>query len=226
MDSNYQRIYGVGLIDDIHNFFPDILYNPGRFSSAQDLTHYISNNVRERFNLFDRAAAAAAPAPPVPTPAPMPISTSPPPVQRSRVTAPTYMTTPFTNSSIRLFSIPPLPPRYDRAPGDRIARELFAQLDQNSAALAHLLELTAPMVSQEPVRVGLNAEQISTGTRQITISDITTDTTCAICMETIESGNVCRRLNHCNHLFHEDCIMQHFQTNVRCPLCRHDVRDP
>jgi hypothetical protein len=45
MDRQYQRHYGVGFLDDLHNFFPDLLYRQGRlsreFQYIQDQTRYL-----------------------------------------------------------------------------------------------------------------------------------------------------------------------------------------
>ena len=53
MADNYQSVYGVGLLDDLHNYFPRILYNPQQFQSVPDLLAYIQQTTRTRFNLFD-----------------------------------------------------------------------------------------------------------------------------------------------------------------------------
>lgn len=49
----YARVYEVPLLDDIHNYFPDILYNSSRFTSVPILLAYVQEQVRSRFNLFD-----------------------------------------------------------------------------------------------------------------------------------------------------------------------------
>lgn len=41
---------------------------------------------------------------------------------------------------------------------------------------------------------------------------------CSICLE--ENTNI--KLD-CNHHFHEDCILDWFQHNVNCPICRNEV---
>jgi hypothetical protein len=46
---------------------------------------------------------------------------------------------------------------------------------------------------------------------------------CAICQDTMESGAV-RRINRCQHTFHQQCIDTWFQTGVTCPICRIDIR--
>jgi len=34
-------IYSIPFLNDLHNHFPEILYNPGRFQTVQDLITYI-----------------------------------------------------------------------------------------------------------------------------------------------------------------------------------------
>jgi hypothetical protein len=53
MNSQYEKVYGVGLFDDLHNYLPSILYEPHRFRSVPDLLAYIQQTARARFNLFD-----------------------------------------------------------------------------------------------------------------------------------------------------------------------------
>jgi hypothetical protein len=53
MADNYQTVYGVGLLDDLHNYFPRILYSPQQFQTVPDLLAYVQQTTRTRFNLFD-----------------------------------------------------------------------------------------------------------------------------------------------------------------------------
>ncbi len=50
--SNYETLYGVGLLDDLHNFFPALLYDSSEFHSVQDVLRYIQQQSRARFDLF------------------------------------------------------------------------------------------------------------------------------------------------------------------------------
>jgi hypothetical protein len=49
----YERIYNVNLLDDLHNYFPAILYESDRFRTVQDLLFYIKENATQRFNLYE-----------------------------------------------------------------------------------------------------------------------------------------------------------------------------
>jgi len=54
--SNQTSIFNLGLLDDLHNYFPDLLYNSGRFHTVQDVLTYIQQQAKSRFNLFDYGA--------------------------------------------------------------------------------------------------------------------------------------------------------------------------
>ena len=52
----------------------------------------------------------------------------------------------------------------------------------------------------------------------------TNQETCSICRENFQDLSVVRKLR-CNHIFHMDCVDSWFETNIRCPLCRIDLRN-
>lgn len=46
---------------------------------------------------------------------------------------------------------------------------------------------------------------------------------CQICNKTIEEGAMMRNMK-CDHLFHEECIVKHYDTVAEeCPLCHKDT---
>ena len=51
------------------------------------------------------------------------------------------------------------------------------------------------------------------------------NTTCPITMEDFQQGEPVRQIKHCRHIFNEQSIQNWFRTNVRCPVCRYDIRD-
>ncbi|NBP66674.1 MAG: hypothetical protein EBU66_18760 [Bacteroidetes bacterium] len=53
MNNRYERVYEVSLLDDLHNYFPALLYEPDRFRTVSDVLGYIGQNSSRRFNLFD-----------------------------------------------------------------------------------------------------------------------------------------------------------------------------
>jgi hypothetical protein len=70
--ARYEEYYGYPFLDELHNFFPDFLYNNQRFSSVGDVFSYMNTQMSQRFNLFTAAQARhqptrqAAPQRPVP----------------------------------------------------------------------------------------------------------------------------------------------------------------
>jgi hypothetical protein len=43
---------------------------------------------------------------------------------------------------------------------------------------------------------------------------------CCICLSRYSVGELLRQIPICKHVFHENCILEWFQTHSSCPLCR------
>lgn len=69
--------------------------------------------------------------------------------------------------------------------------------------------------------------QINNATRTIIYRDNLSliNTRCPITMEDFVNGDRICMIHHCRHCFRESAIMDWFQTNVRCPVCRYDIRE-
>lgn len=48
---------------------------------------------------------------------------------------------------------------------------------------------------------------------------------CAVCLYDVISGENCRKLPKCGHVFHVECVDAWLQSNRTCPLCRRQVTD-
>jgi hypothetical protein len=81
--------------------------------------------------------------------------------------------------------------------------------------------------TQEDVRVRPTNEQINRATEGLVYSSdmIFINTQCPISLDEFVEGELVRRISHCGHTFREAAINRWFETNVRCPVCRHDIRD-
>lgn len=93
-----------------------------------------------------------------------------------------------------------------------------------NGARALLTMSVSPILSEsfnEPVLVLPSPEQIRNSLRSLT--SYSTNGNCAVCQDVITSGGV--QIRQCRHNYHRDCIMNWFQRNVRCPVCRHDIRE-
>jgi hypothetical protein len=79
----------------------------------------------------------------------------------------------------------------------------------------------------ENVIVRPTNEHISSATISYEYSTETPEnfTSCPITMDEFRDGDQVCKIHHCGHTFRRDAIMNWFQTNVRCPVCRYDIRE-
>jgi hypothetical protein len=78
----------------------------------------------------------------------------------------------------------------------------------------------------EPVVVRPTNAQITNATRTFNYTtDLSNNIRCPITLEEFQEHDVVCEIKHCRHLFKENSIMDWFQRNVRCPVCRYDIRD-
>lgn len=98
---------------------------------------------------------------------------------------------------------------------NNILRNINRSMD-NSAVVT----FTIPSTFNDPVVVRPTQEQINN--TLVTVE--TSSATCAICQDSVSFDGV--KIRHCNHEFHRSCISSWFAINVRCPVCRRDIRDP
>ena len=207
--------YGIQLLDDIHTYFPDILYNPGRFLTVSTLLQYIRSQTSARFDLFRNAQRNHV----VHT---SPLQNTPP--ANDRFTGHTHTTNHRAASPSASPSPPPLVRTRTRAyeviPLNSLLTTLIGlgQLGQDQ-------DINLNLNFMESVQVAPSAQQVerSTQLRQATAQD--EGAQCSICQDTFTSGQAIRFLHHCRHEFHRGCIDTWFQSNVHCPMCRWDIRE-
>jgi hypothetical protein len=81
----------------------------------------------------------------------------------------------------------------------------------------------------EPVIVRPSRTQILNSTSVISIRDIPLSqrfyNVCPISYETFTEDTVVTRINECGHYFDTNSINEWFNRNVRCPVCRYDIRN-
>jgi hypothetical protein len=90
----------------------------------------------------------------------------------------------------------------------------------------HLTDfLTTFLNSSVPVRP--TQQQINNASRLVRFDSIQSpnSTSCAISLEPFSSDDTVRQLHHCGHIFFPNEFTQWFSNNVRCPVCRHDIRN-
>ena len=197
----YVNQYGNRIIDDIHNYFPAILYEPEAFRTVGDLLGYVRHQMRQNFDLFTSAQQAYNSG------------------RAHRMHA---------HGHSHGHVIPLQPPRR-AVPVDlsHLTSQLMTGLI-GSAGQPSIFDLFGNLPhptqqSMEPVVVRPTAEQIGLGT---VITVLEEDDTCAICQSDMAAGSEARSLVACDHQFHPGCIDTWFQRSVQCPVCRHDIREP
>jgi hypothetical protein len=217
MDSRYQRIYDVGLLDDLHNFFPSLLYRPELFNNVQDVLGYIQRRTAARFNLFNHGMSEFMEA-----------------EARSNPYRNTVHRTPIRPVAARMPEPPEPTVEVELTPNT----PLTAALD--AAILPLLRNLYMPEIQQhrrvfrgqgrqfQDVIVHATQAQIDVASH-VSTADATyaaTETICSICQDPIQETEEVRHLNVCRHDFHRACIDNWLlQSSVICPTCRHDIRD-
>jgi len=223
--SGYENHYDIQLLDDLHNYFPDILYAPQRFTNVGDLLAYIRERVRDRFDLFsagqrdfnDRNLNTIHPS------TPRAVNTPPPPARSYTTRTPPVTIRPTPNApprTIRTSHSLLTELLIPRTTGDlEIENTLFGLISGLGG-----LQMPQQMPTMESVIVRPTQEQINENTT-IEILD-TADEQCAICQDGMTPGTEIRSLDVCAHRFHITCIDTWFTRDVHCPICRHDVREP
>ena len=247
--NTYVRLYNVGLLDDLHNYFPAFLYDQGQFLTLTDVFRYVNRQMCTQFNLFSRGyneymrtyppyvapqhyATPAPAAPRGPTyrnPTTTPFST---PTQAQPFRQTTTRTTGIQNpvniaTTTETIDITPLFTTYLN-PGSTF-RPTGRTTTQNTPThtgglLAEALLALIGGGSLDPVVVRPTAEEISNATSLRLATRNDEQENCAICQDHYTEGQAIRALNHCRHAFHKGCIDPWFERNVHCPVCRDDIR--
>lgn len=211
--SREQNIYNIQLLNDLHNHFPDILYNPSRFRNIQDLLGYIISvaNIspyRQGMYMYNQHynRNTVPLSYNIPTNIPSPVITTrtvPIVLQSVNSTTNDVVRTPLNNQTVI----------------NNLISSIFGDILNESL----LNGMNIQDFLNERVIVSPTIEQIenaSTVYRNINeIEDL-----CTICQDGYEINQEMRKLIHCNHIFHKECIDTWFRENVHCPTCRHDIR--
>jgi len=229
--------YPVALFNDIHRYFPAILYEPERFGNVAELLQYIRVQIRTHsdpyiqglhtYNTAHRQSHTSTPPPPRRYQyTPVGIQTThTPPTARRVASASVPMSVIFEGNSGT--GLNPL-----NSITGSILRELLIPGSSVLGAVNDLIG-TPHQHIMEPVPVHPTAQQIATGstisivnTGENTAEGVTEENTCAICQDVILDGSQVRTLNSCEHSFHMGCIDTWLQSHVNCPVYRHDIREP
>ena len=79
--------------------------------------------------------------------------------------------------------------------------------------------LNIPASFLDPIAVSASAAQIADSLRAMEHPS----GTCAICQDSITTNGT--EIRQCGHMYHRECITSWLTMSVRCPVCRHDIRE-
>jgi hypothetical protein len=102
--------------------------------------------------------------------------------------------------------------------------------DRNSThtILSYLLQpyVTTPPATYEDVVVRPSEDEINHALRRYTWGQETSTrhTRCPITLEEFQENESVCEIIHCGHIFKEESILDWLNRNVRCPVCRYDIR--
>ena len=70
-------------------------------------------------------------------------------------------------------------------------------------------------------------QEIELGSELLQSTSVAGDVICTICQEHDQStiSGLWRRIRRCNHFFHQNCVDRWFLSNPYCPVCRADIRE-
>jgi len=108
--------------------------------------------------------------------------------------------------------------RQNYDPG-RFLSWLIYPLNDLSGNAVHLTNFSSNVI------VRPTQEQIQNATTTLEYdSAVITQTRCPITLGDFETGEIVRQIRHCGHTFCETALQNWFGANVRCPVCRYDIR--
>lgn len=235
-----REIYGYVILDEIHELFPELLYDniifphdeserilgwirfrlsnlfPQTFNYSRQ--QYIQSLAAQRRNTYNDWTWLLNPVPR----APQQIIMSP---LQSSLNTGTWGRNPILNDTMEEETL-------------RVRNRTTNGLSQN-LPFDDILTLTSLLISRplnplagfyDPVIVRPTPEEIQNGTQSLDSTGIAADTICPICQDHDSPRDVpntrtgWRRLIICQHVFHKHCIDRWFENHVICPICRADIR--
>ena len=224
------RPYSIGLLNDLHEHFPDLLYRPQRFQHVPDVLAYIigvantnpyqqARTIYQRDNQDEKENKEIDPADDLYR---ILYGTLPyRPVQPVGMGGTSHRPVGIgATSSYRN------PLRSNRMQSDAIQSNSAVSLLSTfiSGVMGEPIVHNLQPFLDQPVIIHPTEQQMERATTLTTSLRVQNDA-CAICQDMIEEGQTMRILNYCMHSFHQECIDTWLGRHVTCPTCRHDIRE-
>jgi hypothetical protein len=96
------------------------------------------------------------------------------------------------------------------------------ETEQDNTFFSNLLRTFYDHIQVAPTR-----QQIEAATRIVNFSEIENplNNSCPVTLDRFENNSIVTQIIPCGHIFSSNGIDSWLQTNVRCPVCRYDIRD-
>lgn len=206
------------LLNEIHTYFPALLYNNDRFQTMSDVFAYIRLQMHNRFDTYSINVERA---------------------NYMREDVPRRQSRQSRHARQPRQPVQPIQPVQPRQP--RQPRQPVQQHERYNTSSLNYTPINTSEYNDnlnrlmllfgfpngnftDPVYIVPSTEQINQGSALYAITAEHETQQCAICQDSIRINEMARRLNYCSHMFHRSCIDTWYQRNVNCPVCRHDIR--
>jgi hypothetical protein len=186
------------LLSEIHTLFPALLYDHARFHNIQDVFRYVRERLRARYDIFSNATREFQ-------------------HNDSAFLNRIINTEPLTTSRIPVVSMNIVESIGQIAVSDIIRSFLYGP-GGSAAENTYQTGLSGP---NSAVYTPSNI-QIERATQQFSQVETSNDP-CAVCQDSIMQNDIVRKLNGCQHVFHDNCITTWFQRSPLCPMCRYNI---
>ena len=116
---------------------------------------------------------------------------------------------------------------FSRTNPDRASNIEISFMDNSSLstseAISQLMTSVLGTGASESRSLSLNTIQEETEVVHFSDIESPSETMCPICRIPFDNNSIIRKIKHCNHYFHINCIDNWFKENKTCPVCRHDL---
>lgn len=239
--TGFENVYGFGFLDEVHNFFPELLYDEGLFPSetVRWMRHRVNNLfpsvfVRQQnmYNLYSaeprlrsyvqwhrehiHTPVLAAPPPPRAAGAAAAAETAETPAGGAGVSRRRQAVVAQDLSGARTRRVQPqtqMPALFTSLLWD-IREPLGAEFSDLFTTF------NIPLVD---VSVAPTGAQVESASALRSATSIPEDVNCSICQERGDES-ISWRVLHCGHMYHRECVDRWFVSHTQCPICRADVR--
>jgi hypothetical protein len=104
---------------------------------------------------------------------------------------------------------------------DLVYRLMFNDDNDSPPTYEELMELCEYIGYHKSGITDINS--VSTEHVAVEEKTIQSEDPCIICLETLYSKDIVRKINKCGHVFCNDCIKKWFEDNKTCPLCKSEI---